>query len=114
MGYETPLQDDRSWMYFPENYAPFYRATNFAKYAAANVPGGDVARYNAYMTEVSYSPYKPESRHGLGERVEAGLRAAGVVAGRPAVASHHDVDIPYAYPAPTLGRDRALAAIQSG
>jgi protoporphyrinogen oxidase len=112
VGYEAPVADDKSWMYFPEPTTPFYRATNFAKYAAANVPDGDTSRYCAYMTETSYSDQKPEPRTGLEERVEAGLRAAGVIAGRPQVASVHVEDIEYAYPVPTLGRDDALAVIQ--
>ena len=62
VGYETPLTDRKSWMYFPQDHAPFYRATNFAKYSPENVPGGDIARYCAYMTETSYSPEKHESR----------------------------------------------------
>jgi protoporphyrinogen oxidase len=112
IGYETPLADDKSWLYFPQTHAPFYRATNFAKYSPANVPNADVERYCAYMTEVSYSPYKPEPREGLEERVEEGLRAAGVIGGRPDVASMHVIDIDYAYPIPTMKRDPALKAIQ--
>jgi protoporphyrinogen oxidase len=112
VGYEAPLADDKSWMYFPGPEAPFYRATNFAKYAAANVPGADTSRFCAYMTETSYSDVKPEPRAGLEERVEAGLRAAGVVAGTPRVASIHVEQIDYAYPVPTVGRDAALAVIQ--
>ena len=112
IGYKTPLKDDKSWMYFPQDHAPFYRATNFAKYSPANVPDSDTATYCSYMTEVSASPYKPESREGLEERVEAGLRAGGVVEGRPEVASMHVEHIDYAYPVPTLERDAALATIQ--
>jgi protoporphyrinogen oxidase len=112
VGYEAALADDKSWMYFPQSTTPFYRATNFAKYAAANVPDADTSRYCAYMTETSYSDQKPEPREGLEDRVEAGLRAAGVIAGRPPVASIHVEDIDYAYPVPTLERDEALALIQ--
>jgi protoporphyrinogen oxidase len=112
VGYERPLTDDKSWMYFPDENAPFYRATNFAKYSARNVPGGDTSRYCSYMTETSYSREKPEPRDGLERRVEAGLRAAGVVDGRPLVASIHVEDIPYAYPVPTLDRDACLETIQ--
>ena len=46
-----PLEDDRSWLYFADPDVPFYRVTNFAKYAAANVPGGDTARYSSFLTE---------------------------------------------------------------
>jgi protoporphyrinogen oxidase len=112
VGYEAPLADEKSWMYFPDHGVPFYRATNFAKYSPANVPGADTARFCAYMTEVAYSDTHPVSREGLGERVEAALRASGVVAGRPPVASIHVEDIPYAYPVPTLDRDAALRTIQ--
>ena len=112
VGYEAPLADDKSWMYFPGEEAPFYRATNFAKYAAANVPQADLSRYCSYMTETSFSDVKPEPRAGIEERVEAGLRAAGVVAGRPEVASIHVEEVPYAYPVPTNSRDAALSVIQ--
>jgi UDP-galactopyranose mutase len=112
VGYEAPLADDKSWMYFPQDTTPFYRATNFAKYAPANVPGADVSRFCAYMTETSYSDVKHEPRDGLEQRVEAGLRAAGVVEGRPPVVSIHVEDIKYAYPVPTVGRDAALDLIQ--
>jgi protoporphyrinogen oxidase len=112
VGYETPLDDDKSWLYFPQDTTPFYRATNFAKYSPANVPGADITRYCSYMTETSYSDVKQEPRAGLEERVEGGLRAAGVVAGRPQVASVHVEEIDYAYPVPTVGRDAALAVIQ--
>ena len=112
VGYDAPLADDKSWMYFPQDSAPFYRATNFAKYSAQNVPGGNTDRYCAYMTETSYSPERPEQRAGLEQRVEAGLRASGVVEGWAGVASIHVEDIPYAYPVPTLERDACLSVIQ--
>jgi UDP-galactopyranose mutase len=112
VGYETPLSDEKSWMYFPQDTTPFYRATNFAKYAPANVPDADTGRYCSYMTETSYSDVKPEPRDGLEERVEEGLRRAGVVSGEPTVVSIHVEDIDYAYPVPTRGRDAALDTIQ--
>ena len=112
VGYEQPLADEKSWMYFPQDHAPFYRATNFAKYSPANVPGSEVSRYSAYMTETSFSPEKPVRRDGLEDRVEQGLRDAGVVAGRPPVASLHLEQIDYAYPVPTLERDQALQTLQ--
>jgi UDP-galactopyranose mutase len=112
VGYEHALVDDKSWMYFPQDHAPFYRATNFAKYSPANVPARDTARYCAYMTETSFSDRKPVAREGLEDRVEEGLRAAGVIDGRPALASLHLERIDYAYPVPTLDRDHALETIQ--
>jgi UDP-galactopyranose mutase len=112
VGYEAPLADTRSWMYFPDPEIPFYRATNFAKYSPANVPGSDTARYSAYMTETAFSAHKPVDRDGLEHRVEQALRTAGVIAGTPPVASLHVETIDYAYPVPTLGRDEALRTLQ--
>ncbi|MHB8466662.1 MAG: protoporphyrinogen/coproporphyrinogen oxidase [Acidimicrobiales bacterium] len=112
VGYEAPLEDDRSWIYFPELNTPFYRVTNFAKYSPANVPDGDTTRYTSYLTETAYSPYKPEPRDGITERIEAALREVGLVAGQPPVATMHLIDVDYAYPIPTLGRDDALRIIQ--
>jgi UDP-galactopyranose mutase len=112
VGYELPLRDERSWMYFPDADVPFYRVTNFAKYGAANVPDADTRRYCSYMTETAFSDELPLARAGLEERVLAGLVSAGLVPATAPVASVHVEAIPYAYPVPTLGRDGALAVIQ--
>jgi UDP-galactopyranose mutase len=111
VGYEAPLTDDRSWLYFADPDVPFYRATNFAKYSPANVPGGDVGRYSSWMCEVASSARHPLPAGDLGAAVEAALRRTGVVPGRPTVASLHVEEIPRAYPVPTRGRDAALARI---
>ena len=111
VGYERALEDDRSWMYFPEPAVPFYRATNFAKYAAANVPGGDTGRYCSYLTETSYSPSHVDG-DGLEERVVEGISSCGLVDRDAHVASINTIDIGYAYPTPTRDRDRALGVIQ--
>jgi protoporphyrinogen oxidase len=112
VGYELALADDRSWLYFPEPSVPFYRVTNFAKYAAANVPDGDTARYRSYLTETSYSDQRPLPGAILTDRVQQGLVEVELVDSGAPVASVHEVDIAYAYPIPTLGRDAALSTIQ--
>jgi protoporphyrinogen oxidase len=112
VGYEQPLTDDRSWLYFPGEEAPFYRATNFAKYSPANVPGGAVDRYCSYLTETAYDPADRPEPGRLEDEVVTGLVRAGVVEPDLPLASVHRVDVPYAYPVPTRGRDRALGAIQ--
>jgi protoporphyrinogen oxidase len=112
VGYEQPLTDTKSWMYYPDPDVPFYRVTNFAKYAPANVPDGETRRYSSYMTETAYSPHQPVVRAALEDAVEGALRSSGTVQGKPRLASIHVEDIEYGYPVPTVGRDRALAAIQ--
>lgn len=112
VGYQAPLTDERSWLYFPEPDVPFYRVTNFAKYAAAHVPGADTARYCAFMTESAFTREHGESRTGIEQRVQAGLVATGLAPRTAPVASVHVEEIEYAYPIPTSGRDGALSVIQ--
>lgn len=111
VGYERPLEDDKCWMYFPDDRIPFYRATNFAKYAAANVPSADTTRFSSYMTETAFSPADGRPVDVV-DRVLRGLVSGGVVEDDQTVASTHTIDVDYAYPVPTVGRDRALAVIQ--
>ncbi len=112
IGYETPLVDDRSWLYFPEPDVPFYRATNFAKYAASNVPGARTDRYSSWMTEIASSDWRPLDERDLASAVDAALRRHGLVPPDATIASVHVDRVDYGYPVPTLGRDPALRAIQ--
>lgn len=108
-------KDTRCWMYFPENTSPFYRVTNFHNYSPFNVPDGDTDRYSSLMCETTYSPYKPEDRATIIDDTIQGLINNGMMdeGHTKRIASRYLIDIPYSYPVPTLGRDKALAAIQS-
>jgi protoporphyrinogen oxidase len=112
VGVELPLVDDRSWLYFADPSVPFYRVTNFAKYAAANVPGGDTSRYSSYMAEISRSDILPRERDGLEQDVVDALVTTGLLAPDPPIASIFVLDIDYAYPIPTIERDLALRVVQ--
>jgi protoporphyrinogen oxidase len=111
VGYERALADDKCWMYFPDSGVPFYRVTNFAKYAAANVPGADTTRFSSYLTETAYAQDSGPPA-GLEEQVVAGLVSGDVVEDDQDIASVHTIDVEYAYPVPMLTRDRALGIIQ--
>jgi protoporphyrinogen oxidase len=112
VGCERGLADDRSWLYFADPSVPFYRVTNFAKYAAANVPDADTSRYSSYLTETSYSEHRPRMRAGLEEGVVEALVTTGLLDEDVPIASLHTIDVEYAYPIPTLDRDKALAVLQ--
>ena len=112
IGCERPLLDDRSWLYFADPGVPFYRATNFAKYAAANVPGGDTSRYSSYLTETACPAGRIDDLDGLDGFVVDALVATGLIEHDTPIASQHTLDIEYAYPIPTLDRDAALEVIQ--
>lgn len=64
------------------------------------------------MTEIASSPTRPLDRTGLVDRVDHSLRASGLVPPNAPRISAHIIEIPYAYPVPTLQRDQALKAIQ--
>ena len=111
LGYWAPTTDKRSWLYFPQADVPFYRATNFGKYAPANVPGADIGTYSAWMTETSITPDQPLDHDALVRSCDRALRRHGLVpAGAPLASAHIEV-IPYAYPVPTLERDDVLAQV---
>ena len=112
VGYERPLEDDRSWLYFADPEVPFYRVTNFAKYAAANVPSADTARYSSYMSETAYSQRMPRQREGLEQSVLDALVTTGLADPEAPIATVHTIDIEHAYPIPTRDRDAALAVVQ--
>jgi protoporphyrinogen oxidase len=114
IGFEGVRNDPKCWMYFPENNSPFYRVTNFHNYSRYNVPDGNTERYFSLMCETTYSPHKPEDKSRIVETTIKGLVDSGMIdeeqKGR--IASRYLIDIPYSYPVPSLGRDRALATIQ--
>lgn len=114
LGFEGSRDDSKCWMYFPENNAPFYRVTNFHNYSRFNVPAGDTGRYFSLMCETTYSPHKPEDKSSIVELTLQGLINSGMIddQDKENIASRYLIDIPYSYPVPTLGRDKALAAIQ--
>lgn len=112
VGCERPLMDERSWLYFADPAVPFYRVTNFAKYAAANVPGADTTRYSSYLTETAYRPGRHDHVDGLDDSVVDALVSTGLIDWDTPIASQHTIDIEYAYPIPTLDRDPAVERIQ--
>ncbi|MBK5276978.1 MAG: FAD-dependent oxidoreductase [Desulfuromonadales bacterium] len=114
LGFEGRRDDSKCWMYFPENNSPFYRVTNFHNYSRFNVPDGDTEHFFSLMCETTYSPHKPEDKSRIVEQTLAGLVDSGMIdeGQKERIASRYLIDIPYSYPVPTLGRDKALAAIQ--
>ena len=99
----------KSWIYFPEENCPFYRATIFSNYSPQNVP--DPARFWSLMCEVSESPRKPVRPGTLVEETIAGALATRLIASRDEIVSTWTHRAAHGYPTPALGRDGALAEI---
>lgn len=115
IGVRGARDDSRCWMYFPEDNCPFYRVTNFHNYSPHNVPQDNKGPYRALMCETSYSPYKHVNQESIIEDTVQGLINVGLLEEqeRGEIVSRYLIDVPYAYPVPSLERDKALAEIQS-
>lgn len=114
IGLRKPTGGTRCWMYFPEDDVPFYRVTNFSFYSPWNVPERDTGNYSSFLCEISHSPEKVEEKETVVERTIDGLILCGLMepGDRPNVVSRWLHDIDYAYPVPTIDRDKALDSIQ--
>lgn len=111
VGVSRPCPSEKCWIYFPEDNCPFYRVTYLSNYSPFIAPDKD---HFLLLSETSHSPWKPENKADIVERVVDGLVATGLLeeADRARIASTYLIDVPYSYPIPTLQRDDALATIQ--
>ena len=113
LGIERPVDNHRCWMYFPEDNCPFYRTTNFSVYSYNNVPGGDVKRYHSLMCETSFSDVKPRPNDIVKETLDGAINAGLLAdADRARIVDEFSIEVPQAYPIPTLERDAALGVLQ--
>jgi protoporphyrinogen oxidase len=112
VGIRKPCPSRKCWIYFPEDNCCFYRVTYFSNYSPNNVP--DPENYYSLMCETSYSENKPEDEGTIVARTIQGLVNTRLIteADRSLIETTHVIKADYAYPIPTLERDRALSTIQ--
>lgn len=102
-----PRLQGKSWIYFPEENCPFYRATVFSNYSPHHAPQG----HWSLMAETSASAHKPVNAATLVADTVRGCLATGLIASEADIMSrwhHHET---HGYPVPTLGRDAILARL---
>jgi protoporphyrinogen oxidase len=93
------------WMYFPDSNTPFYRATVFSNYAAANAPDGCWS----LMLEVSESKaHKPVNVQTIVDESVAGCIAAGLITAEDVIVSRWHHVLYKGYPTPFVGRNEIL------
>lgn len=112
IGVAGPCPSSKCWMYFPESDSPFYRVTYLSNYSPKMTPEGD---YFSLLAEVSVSPFKEENPDDIVERTIKGMVSSQLLTPEQAehdVVSKQLLRVPYSYPVPTIGRDRALAEVQ--
>src|SRR5262249_32280059 len=113
IGVADECPSTKCWMYFPGADSPFYRVTYLSNYSPEVTPGPG---HCSLLAEVSASPFKPEDPSTVVQRTIAGMVASELLTPEQAeerIVSRQLLRVPYSYPVPTLGRDRALGVIQS-
>jgi protoporphyrinogen oxidase len=112
IGVADECPSSKCWMYFPGADSPFYRVTYLSNYSPQVTPGPG---HFSLLAEVSSSPFKQEDPTDVVERTIEGMVASELLTPEQAadkIVSRQLMRVPYSYPVPTLGRDRALAVIQ--
>lgn len=105
---EVPEQlKTKCWMYFPENKAPFFRATVFSNYAPGNAPIGSWS----LMTEVASSRYNPLPNDDISLHVINGAKNVKLIDNHDSIVSTWKFTAEYGYPTPSLSRDGYIDAI---
>lgn len=120
--------DDKCWLYFPEDDAPFYRATVFSNYSPYNQPAAEVklrtvrradgepidtdtereGPYWSLMLEVSESSYKPVDAKSIVADTILGAMNASLLVPDDEIVSIYHRRFEHGYPTPTLERDGIL------
>jgi UDP-galactopyranose mutase len=109
---DRPAGTTKNWIYFPEPDVPFYRVTYLSNYSPHMTPSPD---QTLLLAETSWSRYKLADPDTIVDEVVDGLVRAGLMteADRSLVVARWLRSPAMSYPVPTLGRDAALATVQS-
>jgi protoporphyrinogen oxidase len=107
VGFKQKCPSTKSWMYFPEDNCPFYRATYLSNYSPNMTP--DSSHYSLLM-ETSYSSFKPVDGATIVQKTIDGLRSSGLISERDQddIVTTWLFDAPYSYPTPSIERDTIL------
>jgi len=111
VGVDRAAESTKNWVYFPEPDVPFYRVTYLSNYSPYITPEPD---QTLFLTETSFSSFKPEDADTIVCRVVDGLVATGLMTDddRSRIVTTWHRAPSMSYPVPSLGRDDALGTIQ--
>ena len=97
----------KCWIYFPQD-APFYRMTILSNYSNDNIPSQEY--YSLLLERTFPSEEKVDSTENLNDTINY-LIEKGFIESQELITSKWNFISPFAYPIPTLGRDRDLKII---
>jgi hypothetical protein len=109
IGIKQPCPSTKSWMYFPENNCPFYRATYLSNYSKYMTPDADT--HYSLLCETSYSDHKPVDGNKIVDETVQGLINAGMLkdSDRKDIIDTWVYHADYSYPTPSIERDGILS-----
>ena len=111
IGIKQPCPSTKSWMYFPEDNCPFYRATYLSNYSPFMTPDKD--KYYSLLCETSYSEFKPVDGSKIVDDTIRGLINAGMIKeeDQKDIVDTWVYHADYSYPTPSVERDSILAKV---
>ncbi len=109
IGIKQKCPSSKSWMYFPEDDCPFYRATYLSNYSPYMTP--DNEQYYSLLCETSYSAHKPVDGSRIVDDTINGLVSSGLIEEKDKkhIVSTWLYNADYSYPTPSVDRDRILS-----
>lgn len=112
IGMNIPFDSDKTWVYFPVDFTPFYRMTYFHNLSSYNVP---TQACSSLLCETSYSVHRPYLKEKIIDDTINGLIGAGILNNdnKRNIVSTYLLNREFAYPVPTIYRDVSLEAIQN-
>jgi protoporphyrinogen oxidase len=111
VGFKQPCPSTKSWMYFPEDNCPFYRATYLSNYSPCMTP--DAKTHYSLLCETSYSAFKPVDGESIVDDTIRGLINAGLIseADQADIVDTWVYHANYSYPTPSVERDGVLSQV---
>ncbi len=109
VGIKQPCPSTKSWMYFPEDNCPFYRATYLSNYSPYMTPDNSI--HYSLLCETSYSDHKPVDGQKIVDETVQGLVGAGLIkeSDRDDIVNTWVYHADYSYPTPSVERDGILS-----
>jgi protoporphyrinogen oxidase len=108
IGLKQPTEHkDKCWVYFPENNCPYYRLTFLSNYSPKLTPEPK-ENHSCLLMETSYSTYKKEDKNTVINTTIKGLLNTKILKDEKDIISSALYDADYAYPIPSLERDKAV------
>ena len=113
LGVSKKSNSDKNWVYYPEKSNPCYRVTYLSNYSPNNVP--NIKSSFSLLGEVAYSKQTNICIDQEVNKIIRGYQKVGLItkSDKEKIESIFIKELKYAYPVPTLDRDRIISEVIS-